>query len=158
MKTGSKLGLCCGFALLSLALTGQARADQELSVTYDKWTTSFNDWIFQGWATCQGVPTPWNCTNSSDQVGYWVKGNWSDGAAYAQGVVGDQVSAGDTAFVQIALYCDDGSWGHNYYTGSGPDGGNPPSYAYSWCYTSSGNYGTSYQVTFTYGVATTGAS
>jgi len=111
--------------------------------------------MFPGWATCQGGGY---CTNGSDQVGYWVLANWGDGAAYAEGVTGDQVSPGDTAFVQIALWCDDGSFGQNYFTGSGPSGGLPPSLAYSYCYTASGNYGTADHVTFTYGVAKDDAS
>jgi len=155
MKINSMLRLSCGVALLSVALAGQARADQELSPTYYKSVENDDVWMFPGWANCQGGGY---CTNANDQVGYWVVANWGDGAAYVQGVTGTQVSPGDTAFVNILLTCDDGSYGRNHDTGSGPDGGLPPGYAYSWCYTASGNYGPANEVTFYYGVAKSDAS
>lgn len=155
MKTSSSLRLLCGAALLTVALVGQARADQEISATYRKSTTSFDSELFPGWADCQ-APNSW-CTSSGDYIGYWVWDSWDDGYAYA-GRAGGQVSPGDTAFVQIAQWCDDGSFGHNWNTGSGPDGGLPHDYAESSCFTASGNWGTSYEVTFTYGVAKTGSS
>jgi hypothetical protein len=157
MKISSGLGVFCGVALFTVALAGQARADQEISLDYWKSTSSFDSELWGGWATCQGVPIPWNCTNASDYVGYWVWESWSQGYSYV-GLGGAQVSPGDIGFVQIAQWCDDGSFGDNNRTGSGPDGGSPPDYAESYCFTADGNFGTAYKVTFTYGVENKNAS
>jgi len=155
MKASLSLRLFCGVALMTVALASQARADQEISATYWKSTTSFAYELYPGSANCY-APNSW-CTSSSDYIEYGVWASWSDGYAY-MGRTGGHVSSGDTAFIQIAQWCDDGSFGYNYNTGSGPDGGLPNSYAESDCFTASGDYGTSYEVTFTYGVSKTGSS
>lgn len=150
------LSLCCVFASFSIALAGQARADQEISHDVNKFEyPSYN--VFGGWATCQGVSIPWNCSTESDQVSYNLYASWSSGYAVSTVVdFGQQVSAGDTAFSQIALYCTDGTFGDTFYPygdGHAGDGHPPPTEVYSSCAN-----GSSYEAVFTYGVEATGAS
>jgi hypothetical protein len=155
MRLSSMIPLCCVFASFSVALAGQARADQEISLDYNKFQYP-DEGVFGGWASCQGVPIPNNCVTATDTISYNLSWNWESGYARADRVnFRQQVSPGDSAYSQIALYCDDGSFGFTDYPfgdGQGGDGQLPPIEVYSSCAN-----GGAYEAVFTYMVETTGA-
>lgn len=155
MKISSMLSLCCISTSLSVALAGQARADQEVvvDVTQSEYPT-YDGW-FGGWASCYGVPSS-NCGTATDKISYTLTAYWYNQYAYAEMVAnsGYQVSTGDAAYAAIALYCYDGhggfTWGHMDYefNGEGEDGQPPPSEVYDACDTEFG----AYEAVFTYSV------